>query len=160
MRIQHTLIILIGMLVVTPVMAQDTAAITTYTATVGDELIFDYTRQPGEQLEVSATIASIDSETGNYTLNVIISAPQAETLTATWSPTQDFIEKNFLGLETRREVLQISDVTLETTKVSSGDLSFWFYVSADGTSQFPELVRATRGTRVLINLREIVREPR
>ena len=150
---------------VTPVNAQDAqedsiAPITTYTACVGDKLVFDYTK-PGQTLKVEATIVSINTGVNAVKAKVVIIPQDKKELTlrrtVDWLGTPKFIESNFISASTQKEVLRVGNFNIETIKVSSGDKSFWFNINANGSSQYPDLIRATRGNQVLVNLRQIIR---
>ena len=159
-------------LMFTPVNAQDTpedsiAAITSYTPCVGDKLIFDYRKfaydpeRTGPPLIVEATIASINAEMNAVKAKITIIPKGKEYLTLNrtldWLGTPKFIESNFISAATQKEVLRIGNFNIETIKVSSGNKSFWFSLNADGSSRYPELIRAVRGNQVLVNLRQIIR---
>ena len=77
--------------------------------------------------------------------------------TVDWLGTPKFIESNFILASTQKEVLRVGNFNVETIKVSSGNKTFWFSISADGSSRYPELIRAVRGNQVLVNLRQIIR---
>ena len=131
-----------------------------FVPTVGDRLIFDYTRKDGEDVVVAATIANIHTGVNAVTAQVTLTPKGKPTIKRTieWFSTPMFIESNFLGVSTRREWLQIGDFKVETVRVDGGNTSFWFSVNADGSSRYPELIKAVRNNKVLVNLRSIVRK--
>jgi hypothetical protein len=139
------------------------AAVTTYVPMEGDHLVYDYVEKSGATTVVDATIASINTAMGAVTVNVLMT-PKNRKLgvkpirrTLEWFSTPGFIKRHFLGLSTRREVLRVGNFNIETTKVSSGDVSFWFTLNANGSSRYPEIIRSVRKGVVLINLKSITR---
>lgn len=152
-------------LMLTSVNAQDVApvgsiaAITTYTPCVGDKLIFDYTQKKKENVVIEATIAKVYTGVNAVEIKVtMIQGKEKFTRTISWLGQRKFLESNFLGTETtQREILRIGNFNIETIKVSSGDKSFWFNINANGSSQYPDLIRAICGNQVLVNLRQIIR---
>lgn len=141
--------------------AQGVAPITTFVPTKGDVLTFDHVR---DGLVTRATIASINTKTKSLTVDAIterlhpLPGEQPLRQRGSWAPTIKFIEKNFLGIQTKQEVLTIGRFNILTTRVASEDLTFWFAVDTSGSSVFPELVKATQGEQVLLSLRSITRK--
>jgi len=157
--------------VLTPVQAQDDVApissvaqVTTYTAAVGDKLLYEF---PVRNQEVTATIANIDTRVGAVTVTMEIwdrSKPRhrsnLQLRRMEWIPSVDFIKNNFFGFTTRREVLRVGNFNVAVIRVDADNKSFWFRVDSQGTSRYPELIRAVAGNRVLVNLRSITRPNR